>query len=288
MDIRIRATSKKYNVKISIVDITESMQEIIKLQKANVFANLVLSKFTAASTLIGIELKDNDKTFSNWTTSDGAIKTMIAEFQNNKIRSYIQNKQFDPMDYINKIDVDPVIATAGKKGFLVVSRDLGLKDPYVSNVDINFGNIDYDFTNYWTKSSQTNSFLITDCKIDDNLEIQKVVGIMIQMFPGYTKENLDSISEKLGNTNFIKQVLLKSTNYQALIKEIIEDAEILEQKEIKFECTCSTDKVFNSLKLLPKGEIEDIINKKEKISILCEFCNKKYTVDLEDIAKLLN
>ncbi|MBY7704694.1 Hsp33 family molecular chaperone HslO [Vibrio harveyi] len=65
MDIRIRATSKKYNVKISIVDITESMQEIIKLQKANVFANLVLSKFTAASTLIGIELKDNDKTFSN-------------------------------------------------------------------------------------------------------------------------------------------------------------------------------------------------------------------------------
>ncbi|MBY7704693.1 Hsp33 family molecular chaperone HslO [Vibrio harveyi] len=73
---------------------------------------------------------------------------MIAEFQNNKIRSYIQNKQFDPMDYINKIDVDPVIATAGKKGFLVVSRDLGLKDPYVSNVDINFGNIDYDFTNY--------------------------------------------------------------------------------------------------------------------------------------------
>ncbi|WP_434341808.1 Hsp33 family molecular chaperone HslO [Mycoplasma putrefaciens] len=288
MDLSIRAISKKYNLKISIVDISESIKKIVNLQKTNIFASIVLAKFTAANALIGMESKNNEKTLSNWTTNNGAVKTMITEFQNNQLRTYVQNRDFNPTDYINIVDKDPIKAIAGNNGFLIVKRDLGLKEPYVSNIEIEFGNIDYDFTKYWTKSSQTNSFIVTECEIDQDLNVKKVVGMMVQMLPNHSIDDEKLIAEKLGNTKYVKDVLLKSTNYQSLIKEIINDAEILEQNKVIFKCTCSFEKSLNSFKLLSKQELKEIVKENKDAEVTCNFCNQNRLITPDQIATLLN
>ena len=77
-----------------------------------------------------------------------------------------------------------------------------------------------------------------------------------------------------------------------IIKEITDgDYELLETRELKYECNCSYDRFANGLKTLGKEQLLDIINKDHKCEITCNFCNKKYVFDenkLNDILKSID
>ncbi|QVK02832.1 Hsp33 family molecular chaperone HslO [Mycoplasma mycoides] len=288
MDLKIRAISNKHNLRISIVDISETIKEITDLQQSNTLANMVFSKFVCCSTLIGMQFKNKEKTYVNWNAPKSLTKAMIAEYHDSKIRAYIQNKNVN-IDNFNNKDLNEIICLiASNTGDLIVSRDLNLKEPYVSNIEIEYGNIDYDFMKYFNQSNQTKSFITTEVKFDDNLEIKKVVGILVEMLPNHTKEDLDYISEKLGNTSYVKDVLVKSTNYYAIVKEIDNDATILDQSTISFECTCSYQKVLSTLNLLNQNDLKDIIKDNKPVEVVCDFCNQKYQIQIQDVLTLLN
>jgi molecular chaperone Hsp33 len=85
----------------------------------------------------------------------------------------------------------------------------------------------------------------------------------------------------------LNKTLLQSTNYEALIKEICDDAKILASHDnLEFQCTCSLDKVLDSIRMLPSDEIDNIILNGESVEVVCEFCQKKYVVDVEEIKKI--
>lgn len=136
-------------------------------------------------------------------------------------------------------------------------------------------------------SNQVGSLLTSDVILDDDLKIKKVVGILIQLLPEHTQEDIELLETKLGNTNFLCEILTKSTNYYEVIKEILDDAEILESKEIIFECTCNNNKILNSIKLLGVGEIKEIVNKNEDLQVICDFCNKQYIVKTAKLKELI-
>ncbi|AVN60037.1 molecular chaperone Hsp33 [Mesoplasma entomophilum] len=287
MDLQIRAISHKHNAKIAIVDISESMREICNLQQTNPFISIALSKFTVGNTLISLDNKELAKINSNYISNNGAVKKMIAEFQNNKVRAYAQVKDFEIKEYIPRLSNNPVFATVGTQGQLLNSRDMGLKEPYVSTINTDSPNMDHIWMDFLRDSNQVGSLLTSDVKLDDDLKVQKVVGILIQLLPEHTQEDIELLESKLGNTKFICEILMKSTNYYEVIKEIFEDAIILESKEIIFECTCNDKKILNSVKLLGKNDIEELINNQEDVQVICDFCNKEYIVKNEQLKQLI-
>ncbi|WP_027063514.1 Hsp33 family molecular chaperone HslO [Mesoplasma seiffertii] len=286
MDMRIRGISSKHNAKISIVDLTESMQKIVNLQESNPLVMIALSKFTTANALLAMELKNGERMTANITTKDGAIGKMITEFQNDKVRSYAQRNNFNCEEILKMSN--PVIGAVGSEGNLLISQDLNMRDPYVSNTDLVDGSIDLDFMNYLRTSNQVQSFITTKVALNEDLTIKKVVGILVQLLPTHTEADIDYLEQKIGNSNYVGEILLKSTNYEALIKEIIEDAIILEQRELIFECTCSKEKVMRSIKMLGQAEIKSIIEEKKQVETICEFCNKKYLISSTEISELLD
>ena len=48
-------------------------------------------------------------------------------------------------------------------------------------------------------------------------------------------------------------------------------------------CKCSEERVMRTLRLLPRTEIEDIMEKHEDIEVKCEFCGKRYNMTPEEI-----
>ncbi|ASZ08778.1 molecular chaperone Hsp33 [Mesoplasma chauliocola] len=287
MDLQIRAISHKHNAKIAIVDISESMREICDLQGTNPFISVALSKFVIGNTLISLDNKEMAKINTNYITSNGAAKKMIAEFQNNKIRAYAQVKDFEIENYIPKISNNPIYATVGTQGQLLNSRDMGLKEPYISTINTDSPNMDHIWMDFLRDSNQIGSLLTSDVMLDDDLKIKKVVGILIQLLPEHTQEDVELLENKLGNTSYLCEILMKSTNYYQVIKEILDDAEILESKELIFECTCTDEKIINSIKLLGNSEIEKIIKNNEDVHVVCDFCNKNYTVENSKIKELI-
>lgn len=287
MDLQIRAISHKHNAKIVIVDISESMREICNLQQTNPLISIALAKFTIGNTLIALDNKDLAKINTNYITSDGAVKKMIAEFQNNKLRAYTQVKDFNIDEYIPHVSNNPIYATVGSQGQLLNSRDMGLKEPYVSTINTDSPNMDHIWMDFLRDSNQVGSLLTSDVMLDDELKIKKVVGVLIQLLPEHTQEDIDLLEAKLGNTNFLCEILMKSTNYYEVIEEILDNAEILESKELIFECTCNDKKILNSVKLLGTEELKETVNRNEDIQVICNFCNKECTVTNAELKKLI-
>jgi redox-regulated HSP33 family molecular chaperone len=59
-------------------------------------------------------------------------------------------------------------------------------------------------------------------------------------------------------------------------------------KRPAFRCSCSVEKVWRTLRLLPRSEISDIVQTNEgPVSVKCEFCGSGYSVPLEEIRSQL-
>ncbi|ATG97689.1 Hsp33 family molecular chaperone HslO [Mesoplasma lactucae] len=284
MDVSLRAISSKHNMKISIVDLTESIDKITKLQKTNPLATIALGKITIANALIGLELKNHEMTTSNFTTNDGLAKTIISEFQGDRVRSFISNPQFDVNEITQEKDMNKLLGqVVGIDGVLTVSQSTLKGEPYVSRVSLVDGSIDLDYMSYLKTSNQITSFIATNVVLDDNLGVKKAVGILIQLFPEHTQEDLDYLATTIGSTRFISEILFKTTNYTALAEDIAEDAIVLETKELKFECTCSREKTINAVRLLDKQTVEEIVEAGKPIEVTCDFCKTSYDIDPKEI-----
>jgi len=58
------------------------------------------------------------------------------------------------------------------------------------------------------------------------------------------------------------------------------------RRQIEHSCTCGVEKVWRALRMLPMGEIRDILEKDEgPVSIKCDFCGSSYAVPLADIRR---
>ena len=60
----------------------------------------------------------------------------------------------------------------------------------------------------------------------------------------------------------------------------------MEKTETGFRCDCSRERVERSLASLSKEDKEDIINEGKPVEVKCQFCNKAYEFDIEEIKKL--
>ncbi|AKX33681.1 heat shock protein 33 [Spiroplasma litorale] len=285
MDLQVRAISNVKNVKISIVDITESLNEIKSLQKLNEIATEALGRSIIDTGLVSLSIKDGSKVITN-INGMGLLGSIIAEFDNNKIRGYVQNRNVEITKDEETNDSD-LARAVGKNGFLQISRyDKKIPEPYTSRIEIVSGEINMDFMFYLQKSDQVKSLITSSVKFE-NGKVKKACGIMIQLLPDFKDEDIDFIEEKIGTLNYLIETLEKTTNYEALIKDICEDAKILDTQKIKFECTCSIEKVMSSLKLLKKEELEKAVNDGEVIEVVCDFCTKQYNIKPSEISSLL-
>jgi molecular chaperone Hsp33 len=65
-----------------------------------------------------------------------------------------------------------------------------------------------------------------------------------------------------------------------------EDVRLFDAKDIRFQCSCSQERVETLIRSLGQAEATVIIEEQGKIEIICEFCNASYTLDAVDTALL--
>jgi molecular chaperone Hsp33 len=289
MNLEVRAISEKHNVKIAIVDLTDGFKEIVKLQKTNPLATVALGRVVANTTLLSLSIKDGDRLNVN-INGMGYAGKIIAEFEENKFRGYVQFPNFDASQIdTEKGALSPLTQTVGTNGFMQVARYTSGNEPYVSRVELVTGEINVDFISYVQQSDQINTLLTSTVDIDENGNVNKLVGMLIQLLPNSREEDIDFIEEKIGSLDHLNKTLIGTTNYEALIKDICDDAKILGSSDnLEFACSCSNEKVIDSIRMLPKEEIDKIIEIGDAVEVTCDFCKKEYAVDVEEIKLMFN
>ena len=111
---------------------------------------------------------------------------------------------------------------------------------------------------------------------------------MIQVMPGCKIEYIEKLENKLRSLKPTTEMIKEGYTPIDIINEITDgDYELLETKEIKYECNCSKDKFKKGLKSIGKIELEKILNEDKKAEITCNFCNKKYIFTEDDLKEII-
>lgn len=271
-------------IRFSIVDSTEIVEELRKRHELSPLPAVALGRLITGVSLMVPWLSEKEK-LTYVVEGTGLLKIIAAQAKSNgDVRGYVSPPVLENiLNKQGKFD----LKTAIGNGTLKVIRDLGLKTPYVTPVPLQSGEIAEDLAYYFTVSEQIPSAVALGVLVDKN-GIKKAGGIIIQILDrNLDPKIIERIEKRFKEITPLTSFLLKHRPFDAA-KYIFEDSieEILE-KEIKFKCDCSKEKVYESLKVLTKEDLDFLLNQ-EKAEVVCKWCNTKYYFTKEEIERVKN
>lgn len=310
----LRGISK--SLKFEILDTTELVKEVFERVKPNLIYSERIAKMTTLAAILAQDIKSSNTRSSITLKTEGALQSIIAKTSSNanvavkvNIDEEKHNKLLEAIKNDDKEEVNKLFSL--NEGTLQIMIDYGLKTPYNSIFKIKDNLLELAMNDYYEKSTQTKSILITSVSYDENTNFSKSSGLLIQLLPNGYEEVFNFILEKLNRLTSITKMLehnfsleriahlifendielfenenkYKGLPYDKLPK--IEDIKILDTNEIKFECDCSRSYMGRALiNSVSNKELEEMIKEDGNIEIVCSFCGEKYIFNnIEEVLK---
>ena len=226
----------------------------------------------------------NDDYLTIKVLGDGPIGKIYVGANDGKVRGFCENPGIQLTYQNQKLAVDLGVG----HGMLEVIKDLHMRQPFSSSIELISGGIAEDFTYYFTKSEQIPSSVGLGVSFDESDKVKAAGGFLIQVMPGCKEESIKKLEDKLANLKSCAEMIDLGYTPEDIINEITDgDYQLLETKEIKYECTCSKERFEKGLISLGKDELLSILNEDHKAEINCNFCNKKYIFSESDLKNII-
>ncbi len=287
MDKIICCTLTDHPVRFYIAVTTQAVEKMNELHQTTPTAAAAAGRVLTGTALMGAMLKYDDNLLTVTVKGDGEIKRITATAdRNGNIKCEILNPATGI--YLNekgKLDVRRVVGS----GSLSVIKDIGLKQPYVGQVELPSGEIAEDFAYYFAKSEQTPSIVSLGVFVLKDYSVAAAGGFIVQLMPDCGDEMISYLENKSAQIKSVTQMLLEGYDELKIAEEIFGGMpyEITRSIEVNYICNCSEEKIIKVLTALGKEELEDIIAEGKSIELRCHFCNTLYTMPIEKIQEIL-
>lgn len=290
----IRGVSK--NARFFLVDSTNIVQEALDIHKCSPTAIDAFGRLLTAGVMMGSTLKGKDL-LTLRTDTDGPLDNMVVTADSDGgVKGYVSNPLADVVLTDNgKSNVGALIG----KGMLRIIKDMGLKEPYVGMSPIDSGEIAQDLAYYFFNSDQTPTVIALGVKLKDEKTVACAGGYMIQLLPGAEESFIGALEEKIQAIRPMTELMMGGMDLKRILKllyedmssedneKLIEEYEILEEKEVSYKCNCDKDKFYRGLITLGKKELNEIFETQKFLETECHFCGKKYKFTKEDFKEIL-
>ena len=250
-------------------------------------ASAALGRALTGGLLLGA-LLEPDQRVALMFEGNGPLKKILVEAESNgEVRGYVKVPEVDLPSRNGKLDVSGAL---GKSGFLTVTKDLRLREPYRGTVQLYTGEIASDIANYLTKSEQIPSAVGLGVYVEPDLTVTAAGGFLIQSLPPSDESMIDILIEHIREMPSITDQLKSGKTPEALLETIFAGIpfEILENLSLTYRCSCSRGRIEQALITLGKKEIASIIAKDEIIDVTCEFCRKGYVFSRKELKRLMD
>ena len=300
--------SKSFRVYLPIS--TDLVQEAAKIHDTTPLASAGLGRVLTAAGLMGIMLKDDDNKLTLHFKGDGPARQILATaYGDGRVKGYISNPYVDlPLNDQGKLDVGGSLGV----GDLTVIKDLGQKDPSTGTIAQVDGELAADLTAKLYISEQQNSSVALGVKVERDLSIGAAGGMIIQMLPDAQEGAVDALEKMIGampaeaasaddSEQPAGETLQADAENQeaserlaALLQEIFKDVpeeyqpEILAEREIRWECDCSRERIESALLTIGRRDLPEIIEEDGEAELQCQFCCKKYHFNKDELVEILD
>ncbi len=286
MDQIIRAVTKDGLVKISVVSGRDFVEKARALHDLSPVATAALGRTLCAASILGDLLKEDEASVTVRLNGGGPLGSVIAVSDNGgNVRGYVDNPLVDlPLNEKGKLDVGGAVGT---NGTLTVSRDIGLKEPYIGSTALVSGEVAEDLTYYLAESDQIGAACGLGVLVDTDRSVLCAGGFIVQLLPGAPDTVIDAIEDNIRAMGQVTDVL-KTGTADELLAGVLKGAEyeVLSRTPVEYRCTCSRERVAAAVASISKTDLEEMAASGETAEIRCHFCDKVYTFTPAEIKEM--
>ena len=287
-DYIVRASLANDSVRAFAISSTHLVAEARERHKTLPVVTAALGRLLSAGAIMGSMMKGDKDIVTISLKGDGpAGYITVTADSHGHVKGFPGNPNVDiPRKYAGKLDVGAAVG----RGLLTVSYDLGLKEPYSGQVEIQTGEVAEDLAYYFTVSEQLPSAVGLGVMVDTDSSVKYAGGFILQLLPDAPEDVIELLEKKLANLEPVTAMMEKGMTPEDMLSYIFEgvDIEFTERHDVEFYCDCSKEKVKRALAAISDKDLQDIVNDGEDIEVKCYFCNTAYKFSIADIKDILS
>ena len=281
----LRGTLMDGQVRIMMCETTAMAQRAADIHHATPVCTAAMGRLMTATSMLGVMMKGENESVTVNIKGGGPMGTVVAVANHGDIKVCADDPQVElPLREDGKLNVGAAI---GKDGYMTVIKDLGLREPYIGQIELVSGELGIDFANYYTVSEQQPSLVALGVLVAGDT-VLKAGGLLIQPLPGCPDEVIDQIELRSPMFSDISREMTFAPK-----EELLEDwfrgmdLQILERAPLRYHCACSRYRMEKALISLGRRELNTLIEEDTGAELGCHFCHSQYAFTTDDLKELL-
>lgn len=288
MDKIIRATAGDGFIKMAVITARDTVQRAREIHDCSPTAAAALGRTLCAASMLGEMMKEERGTLTIRINGGGPIGSIVAVSDSaGYVRGYVTNPAVDlPLRADGKLDVGGAV---GRDGMLTVSRDIGLKEPYIGSTELVSGEIAEDLTAYLLESEQVPSACALGVLVDTDRTVKAAGGFIVQLMPGAPEELIGKLEDNIFMMDQLTTIL-DEDGAEAVFDQVLKGLEhhIVGEVPVGYRCYCSRERVAEALRCVERNELEEMIAEGRDCSISCQFCDATYSFTPSDLRAIVD
>ena len=269
-------------VRIYAITTKNLVQEAADRHHTSHLATAALGRAMSGALMLAATMKDGER-ISLKLKGDGPMGEVVAEAQGTSVRGYVGNPDvFMPLKD-GKLDIGGALG----QGTITLTRYLQNGESFTGHAELANGEIATDITNYLYMSEQTPSSVALGVLVDKDGKVLAAGGYFIQAMPNCDEAVLEKLGDNVSKTPYVTQLLELGYTPEKIIETLARGLEydIKESLPVKFECSCSREKILNMLATLKQSDI-DYLTEQPDAEVHCQYCNKIYRISSDELKQL--
>ena len=272
----IRAVGGDEFIKISVMDGRDIVERARQIHDLSPTACAALGRTLCACAMMGDMMKEDDASVTVRINGGGPIGSIVAVSDcGGNVRGYVDRPGCElPLRADGKLDVGGAV---GRDGLLTVSRDIGLKEPYIGSTALVSGEIGDDFTRYYVESEQVPAAVGLGVLVDTDRSIRAAGGFIVQLMPGAPEGLIGKLEDNIFLMDALTTILAED-GLEAVLEQVMRGLEphTVEEHPLSYVCPCSRERIGRALESIGAQALTELAAEEKDISVDCQFCGRQY------------
>lgn len=285
-DYIVRATAANAQIRAFACTTRGIVEKAREIHQSSPVVTAAHGRLLTAAAMMGVMMKGEKDLLTLRVKGDGPIGGMTVSADSaGKVKGCVTEPVVIlPANEKGKLDV----AAAVGRGYLSVIKDMGMKEPYVGQVELQTGEIADDLTYYFATSEQVPSSVGLGVLMEKDNTVKQAGGFIIQLMPFAEEQIIDRLEENLSRVDSVTKLLDMGKTPEQMLELLLDgfEMEITDTVSTDYLCDCSKERVERAIISIGKKEIKEMIDDGKEIEVNCQFCGRKYTFDVEELEKM--
>ena len=284
-DYIVRATAADSQIRAFAITSKEMVEEARRAHDTRPVITAALGRLLSGAAMMGTMMKGDNDLLTIQIQCGGPAKGLtVTADSHGHVKGFPMESQVElPLNAQGKLDVGRALGL----GVMSVIKDMGLKEPYVGQIALQTGEIAEDLTSYYAYSEQVPTVMALGVLVDKDLSILCAGGFMVQLLPGATDAEITQLEQNIAAMPSVTELLREGKTPEDMMNLALAgfNPNVLDEREVQYECDCSAERTEEMLLSLGRKELEKLRDEDPDCEVVCHFCHTKYHFDLNQLVE---